>query len=75
METRKIPRVYPEFLGVSLDFPYFPRIFRAFQGFHILSQDLSCFPRGFEAVWRTKSMLIMPHAHLQTSLYADLALP
>ena len=83
--TRKIPRVYPEFLAVSLDFPYFQGIFCAFQGFHILSQDLSRFPRGFEVFWRTKSILIMPYAHLHPSLmltwhsritlYAQLELP
>ena len=83
--TRKIPRVYPEILGVSYHFHYFPGIFHAFQGFHMLSQDVSCFPRGFVFIWRTKSMLTMPYAHPHhyqvlalhspITLYAHMALP
>ena len=39
--TRKISRDFPGFLGVSLDFPYFPDISHAFPGFLMLILSLA----------------------------------
>jgi len=45
--TRKISRVYPEFLGVSHDFPYFPGIFLCFPGISHAFPGFIMLSKGF----------------------------